>query len=84
MLKKIDLNDISVEFKSVKSTSIYCLFHRRYNVIVDNYQVEIDDCLIAYSNDVTEILEYRAFLVEKDNYLPIQLYIRLIPNIFYY
>ena len=84
MLKKIDLDDISVEFKEISSKCIYCLFHRQYNIIVDNNQAEIDDCIIAYSDNINEIIEYRNSLVINNKYLTVQLYIRKIPNVFYY
>lgn len=84
MLKKIDLDNISVEFKEILSKCIYCLFHRQYNIIVDDNQVEMDDCIIAYSDNINEIMEYRNYLIINEIYLTVQLYIRTIPNIFYY
>jgi hypothetical protein len=59
----------------------YALFANRKNVIVDNTEVDEDDCLIAYSNEsMEEIANHRSELVKKGYYKSIEMYIRRIPN----
>jgi hypothetical protein len=80
MLKIIENDCYSINYRKISSNIIYCLYHTIKNVIVDDTEVLEDICLVAYSDNEYDLLSYMMLLIDDEIYSLSELSITKIPK----